>query len=210
MNKGKIIVVEGTSNVGKTSLCKSCELCDQFVVIQEAIRYLENRIKLSQNEIMAIPNNIEVELLNQELLFDIEFEKLFDANIFCKKEKTVIIDKSIFAIMATAYAFEKYKNFKGAFRNSLVLYRKYMDKAKRFGLKLPDKYFLLSVNRKEFEKRNLQRNHILDGEWVDNMIIEKQNKALNSCMKFSSSTLHMIDTSGKTKEEVMSEFKASL
>lgn len=85
-----------------------------------------------------------------------------------------------------------------------------MDKAKRFGLKLPDKYFLLSVNRKEFEKRNLQRNHILDGEWVDNMIIEKQNKALNSCMKFSSSTLHMIDTSGKTKEEVMSEFKASL
>lgn len=40
MNRGKIIIVEGTSCVGKTTLCSNLEK-NGWVVIPEAIRYLE-------------------------------------------------------------------------------------------------------------------------------------------------------------------------
>ncbi|WP_224783619.1 deoxynucleoside kinase [Lactobacillus jensenii] len=42
MSRGIIILIEGISNSGKTTLCNSLKNKANFEIIPEAIRYLEN------------------------------------------------------------------------------------------------------------------------------------------------------------------------
>lgn len=44
MSRGIIILIEGISNSGKTTLCNSLKNKANFEIIPEAIRYLENRL----------------------------------------------------------------------------------------------------------------------------------------------------------------------
>ena len=210
MRKESIILVEGTSNTGKTSLCKYFEAEKGYAVVNESIRYLEERTRLKQGDIMSISSNINSELLNQELLFDMEFQKLFDANLFLRKGKNVIIDKSIFGIIATAYAFECEKNLEGAFANSIRLYHEFINKCKRFQLQMPDKLVLLHVEPQIFVKRNLNRSHVLSGEWTNPRIIEMQNDALNIFMRLPHIPLFVINTTQKTTKEIAIELEQHL
>lgn len=202
MNKGQIILLEGTSNSGKTTLCEHLVNQKGFTLVKESIRYMESRTGLDQTDIMTIPTDLHQEFLNQELLFDVEFQKLFDANLYSSKGNNVIIDKSIFGILATAYAFEIEKGMAGGFKKSLQLLDEFQAKAKRFGLSMPDTIVFLSVNNDAFDNRNKNRSHILSGEWTDKRIIELQNKLLRAILPLSHIAFHEIDTTNKSKDEV--------
>ncbi len=123
MDKGKIVIVEGTSCAGKTTLCE--ELRDQgWVVLPEAIRYLEKETGKKGDEASPIPGSQEEEEYYQDQLFRVEKAKLLEANKLRSQGKKVIIDKSAMATVATAKAFEGSKGFNGTFKRA---YNKYIE-----------------------------------------------------------------------------------
>lgn len=210
MAKGHIILLEGTSNTGKTTLCNYFVLQKGYVRVGESIRYLEARTGLDQSQIMSIPENINQEELNQELLFDMEFQKLFDANLFANQGRNVVIDKSIFGIMATAYAFEIEKKITGGFNKSLQLLDTFMEKAKRFGLSTPEIIILLSVSSSKFDERNEKRTHVLSSEWTRHSIIELQNVLLRTVIPLSHIPFVEIDTTEMTQNQVAQEVEKNI
>lgn len=56
MNEGKIVIVEGTSCVGKTTLCEELKKLG-WIVLPEAIRYLEQETGKSGDEASPIPGS---------------------------------------------------------------------------------------------------------------------------------------------------------
>lgn len=58
MNEGKIVIVEGTSCVGKTTLCENLKK-QGWVVLPEAIRYLERKTNKKGDEASPIPGTQE-------------------------------------------------------------------------------------------------------------------------------------------------------
>lgn len=90
MNEGKIVIVEGTSCVGKTTLCE--ELKDLgWVVLPEAIRYLEKETNKKGDEASPIPGTQEEEEYYQDQLFRVEKQKILEANALRKQGKKEII-----------------------------------------------------------------------------------------------------------------------
>lgn len=197
----QIIVVEGISNCGKTTLVEKFKGRDDFIILPEAIRYLERRLNLKKEQIMHEPKTYIEELLNQELLFDIEFEKIFDANKYLNLGKNVLIDKSSFAIMATAYAFEKNKDFFGGYALSSRYFNQLIDKVYRHGLIFPNKILLLDVNFETSQLRSKNRLNKLAPLWIDKKIMDDQRKVLTKLVKEVKNHLYL-DTSYMTIQEV--------
>ena len=121
MNKGKIVIVEGTSCVGKTTLCENLKK-QGWVVLPEAIRYLEKETNKKGDEASPIPGTQEEEEYYQDQLFRLEKQKILEANELRKQGKKVIIDKSAIATVATAKAFEEQKGFNGTFKRAYIKY----------------------------------------------------------------------------------------
>ena len=96
MKRGKIISVEGTSCVGKTTLCSNLEKLG-WIVIPEAIRYLEKETQKKGDDASPIPNKQTEEYLaargvtDYEITTpdkDAEYEKVYDfADLFTDKEE---------------------------------------------------------------------------------------------------------------------------
>ncbi|GFZ26572.1 hypothetical protein [Lactobacillus corticis] len=55
MQRGKIILVEGISNAGKSTLCKNLADKNDFIIIPEGIRYLERRLHEEGDDILLVP-----------------------------------------------------------------------------------------------------------------------------------------------------------
>ena len=119
MNKGKIVIVEGTSCVGKTTLCENLKK-QGWTVLPEAIRYLEKETNKKGDEASPIPGTQEEEEYYQDQLFRVEKQKILEANELRKQGKKVIIDKSAIATVATAKAFEEQKGFNGTFKRAYI------------------------------------------------------------------------------------------
>ena len=202
MNNGTFLLIEGISNTGKTSLCQELASKHNYKVIQESIRYLENRTNLPETDIMSTPESIYQEVLNQELLFDTEFQKIFDANLLIKGGQNVVLDKSFISILATAYAFELEKNFAGGVKAALDHLFSYCEKINRFHLKMPDKIVLLTVNQSAFSTRNKQRNHVLSDVWIDPRITIQQELFLKMIVPLFRIPYIEIDTSNLSKSDI--------
>lgn len=201
MNRGKIIVVDGISNSGKTTLCNNLAKQLDFKIVPESIRYLEKRLHEKGDNILYVPRNKQEELRNQEVLFDLEFDKLFDANYFADQGKNVVIDKSPFSIVATAFAFES-SNISGTYNQSLKFLDAFMKKAKRYKLCSPDLLLLLKANNSASLKRNLERNHQLLSVGTQESTRIKQEKILEEEFKRINIKKSMIDTSKLSPREV--------
>lgn len=80
MSKGKIVIVEGTSCVGKTTLCESLQK-EGWIVIPEAIRYLEKETGKIGDEASPIPGSQAEEEYYQDQLFRVERQKIIEAII---------------------------------------------------------------------------------------------------------------------------------
>ena len=111
MNRGKIIVVEGPSNSGKTTTCQEMKKYANCVVIDECMIYEPNPPRPSKN--------YEQELANQLFFFEVEKQKIKKATRLALEGKNVILDRCALSTVAISYAFEqlgKYKTFKHAMR----------------------------------------------------------------------------------------------
>ena len=71
MSIGKIVILEGTSCVGKTTLCESLA-AQGWIVLPEAIRYLEDETGKVGDEASPIPDSQEEEEYYQDQLFLIQ------------------------------------------------------------------------------------------------------------------------------------------
>ena len=200
MSRGIIILIEGISNSGKTTLCNSLKNKANFEIIPEAIRYLENRLNDCGDNILFVPENSNQEVLNQELLFDIEFEKLYDANFLAQKGENVVIDKSAFSILATANAFQS-SIIQGTYEIAEKFFHEYQKKIARFHLAKPDLSILLKADLETSEERNKNRKHKLLNIWTSPITRFKQERVLESEFEKINNKM-ILDTSNMSKEEV--------
>lgn len=216
MNEGKIIIVEGTSCVGKTTLCERLKR-QGWIVLPEAIRYLEMETKKKEDEASPIPETQEEEEYYQDQLFRVEKQKILEANELRKQGKKVIIDKSAIATVATAKAFEKQKGFNGTFRRAYIKYCEMLQELKNEGLIECDAFLLLTADYSTICKRNKTRGHILEGTWIEEETIVNQRQVLEKITSELVGTISanpikkkILDTSNLTKEQVVKEFNQIL
>ena len=112
MNRGKIIVVEGPSNSGKTTTCQNMKNYADCIVIDECMIYEKNPPRPSQN--------YEQEIQNQLFFFEVERRRMKKATTLALEGKNVILDRCALSTVAISYAFErlgKYTTFKHAMRS---------------------------------------------------------------------------------------------
>lgn len=216
MKKGIIVIVEGTSCVGKTTLCENLKK-QGWVVLPEAIRYLEQETGKVGDEASPIPGSQEEEEYYQDQLFRIEKEKIIKANELKKQGKYVIIDKSALATVATAKAFEKPKRFNGTFKRAYNKYFEMLQQLRINGLIECDVFLLLTADYKTICERNITRNHVLEGIWTAEDTIISQREVLEKMVqeivgKISSNTVNkkIIDTTKLSKIEVLQEFNTMI
>ena len=111
MERGKIIVVEGPSNSGKTTTCQNMKKYCNCEVIEECMIYEKNPPRPSQN--------YEQEISNQVFFFEVERRRMEKATRLALQGKNVILDRCALSTVAISYAFEKmekYATFKHALR----------------------------------------------------------------------------------------------
>lgn len=212
MKRGKIIVVEGTSCVGKTTLCAN--LKDKgWIVIPEAIRYLEKETQKNGDAASPIPNEQAEEEYYQLQLFRIELQKIREANYYSNLGYDVVIDKSAIATIATAKAFEEIKGFRGTFYSACSKYNIMLKQLDEDDIIECDGFLFLTTNYEEIKKRNINRGHVLEGIWLDENTINSQRKVLEMFAndivgKFSKNEIatSMLDTTFLSREEVLNFF----
>lgn len=212
MKRGKIVIVEGTSCVGKTTLCNLLQN-DGWIVIPEAIRYLEKETNKIGDEASPIPNSQEEEEYYQDQLFRVELQKIMEANCLSKDGYNVIIDKSAIATIATAKAFERSKNFNGTFKRACNCYFNMLKYLEVNNLIECDMFLLLTSDYETILKRNLTRKHILEGIWTEEKTINNQRLVLEMMVdcyvgnKLNNKiVVNKLDTTNLTPIEVLNNF----
>lgn len=212
MSIGKIVILEGTSCVGKTTLCESLA-AQGWIVLPEAIRYLEDETGKVGDEASPIPDSQEEEEYYQDQLFRVEKAKLIEANKLRQQGKKVVIDKSAIATVATAKAFEVKKWFEGTFRRAYLKYIDLLQELKNRDLVECDVFMLLTANYDTICKRNKMRNHVLDGIWIDENTISSQRGILEKmigeivgCISKNDMKKVILDTSNLGKRDVLDRF----
>lgn len=212
MKRGKIIIVEGTSCVGKTTLCSNLQK-NGWIVILEAIRYLERETQKVGDAASPIPNLQAEEEYYQTQLLRIELQKIREANYYSSLGNDVIIDKSAIATIATAKAFERTKGFVGTFSSACSKYYNMLKQINEDNIIECDGFLLLTADFEEIKKRNITRNHVLEGIWLEEETINSQREVLisfteNIIGKLSDNKIvtKIIDTTNIPKEELLSQF----
>lgn len=213
MSEGKIAIIEGTSCVGKTTLCESLER-QGWIVLPEAIRYLEREKNQKQNEVETQgADSEEKEIYMQDQFFRIERQKIIEANQLKKQGKNVVIDKSFIATVATAKAFERQKGFKGTFKRAYLKYCELLQELEMNGLIECDVFLLLTSNYNTIVKRNNTRSHVLNGIWIEEEtiknqrdILEKMTKEIVGSLGSKISRKKILDTTYLSKVQVEKEF----
>jgi len=214
MNEGKIVILEGTSCVGKTTLCENLQK-QGWTVLPEAIRYLEQETGKKGEEASPIPGSKEEEEYYQDQLFRIERQKLIQANNLKREGKKVVIDKSAIATVATAKAFEKLKGFDGTFKRAYMKYCELLQELTSKGMVECDVFLLLTADYKAICERNTNRNHVLDGIWIAEKTISMQRKVLEEMITEIVGSIgikgvkkEILDTTHLSKLEVLNKFNS--
>lgn len=212
MSRGKIVIIEGTSCVGKTTICNLLQN-QGWVVIPEAIRYIEKETNKKGDDASPVPLTQEEEEFYQDQLFRVELQKIIEANELSKKGIDVVIDKSAIATVATAKAFEKDKGFDGTFKRACNLYLSMLDYLDKNNLIECDLFLLLTADYETIIKRNITRNHILSGIWIEEDIINNQRTVLETMTdtyigKSSKNevVVEKLDTTKLNKDDVLDRF----
>lgn len=212
MRNGKIVILEGTSCVGKTTLCESLKK-QGWIVLPEAIRYLEKETGKIGDKASPIPGTEEEEYYYQDQLFRIERQKILNANELKKQGKNVVIDKSAIATVATAKAFEKQKGFEGTFKRAYLKYIQMLQELRDNGLIECDVFILLTADYDVICKRNNMRKHMLEGIWLEEETIINQRYVLEKIVADIVGNAYInkikkitLDTSLLSKEQVVNRF----
>lgn len=206
---GKIIVIDGTSNAGKTSLSENLNRnIENIATIPEATIYAKLHPQKYTKHI-NVPTNAKEEIENQPLFFKIELDRLQEANALAKQGKIVFLDGWILEVLAVAYSFEKIKNWNGIYKNSVLLYQKLLLEVEKQGIDLPDEYIWLQANSDEILKRNKSRQiergqKLSETNWIEKSLINNQIDFFYKLQILENGDIiHLIDTNTLTKQEVL-------
>ena len=101
----RIIVVDGASNAGKTTLCENIEKNIQGIAIVPGASLFAKINRERYPKIPAIPQSVEEEKENQRFFFRLELDRLIEANRLAEQGKTVFMDRGVLEILSVAYSF---------------------------------------------------------------------------------------------------------
>ena len=209
---GKIIVIDGTSNAGKTTLCENLEKTVQNISIVPGASFFAKLNSARYPKIPAIPKNAEEEKENQKFFFELELDRLKKANEMAKQGKDIFMDRGVLEILSVAYSFEHINGWKGIYSNARKLYEVFIEESRKNGLMLPAKYIWLQADFKEIVKRNKSRKFergqaLSEDDWIESNLIKKQIDFFKTMMHLpeNNDKLKLIDTNNMSKQEVLSE-----
>jgi thymidylate kinase len=189
MERGKIIVVEGPSNSGKTTTCQNIKKHGYCIVIDECMLYERNPPRPSQN--------YEQELSNQLFFFEIERRRIEKATKLAMQGQNIILDRCALSTVAISYAFEKMGKYP-TFKHALDQYEKLF---KDDDLLKPDEYIFLYTDDVSTLQRNSTRKKELSELWLDNDFTSYQNEFYETIAKKIPNS-RRISTTGKDKNYV--------
>ena len=203
-----IIVIDGTSNAGKTTLCEYIKrnIANIATIPGANIFAKMHQEKYPQNPL--IPISIEEEKENQKFFFMVELDRSIEANKIAKQGKDVVMDGSVLEILSVAYSFESIKGWNGIYKNSRELYEKFIAYASKMGICLPNKYIWLQANYEEIKRRNKlrqkERGQLLsEDNWIEANLINKQIEFFKRMsVPENSDKIYLVDTNNMTKYEV--------
>lgn len=189
MERGKIIVVEGPSNAGKTTTCQYMKNYENCVVIDECNVYEPNHPRPSKS--------LEQEIKNQLFFFKVEMRRMRRATQLALEGKNVILDRCGLSIVAIAYAFEKLGKYP-TFQHALEQYFKLFKDGE---VLIPDEYLFLYTDDKNTRQRNGTRGKKLSEEWIGSDFTKYQNKFYEAAANVIPHS-RRISTSGQKKDYV--------
>ena len=178
-----LIVIEGTSNSGKTTTCDILRTEPNFIVIPEFMKH---------PRAPRPSKNIEEELANQRIFLEIEKERMKLAKIQLEKDKLVFLERSYLSIVAVSYAFEKLGKYE-SLKNAQALFDEIM--ASEWFIN-PSAYYILSASHEEISKRNKSRTNKLNEGWIMSEFDGYQKEYYDMTMN-SNSSMVQIDTTKK-------------
>lgn len=169
-----MLIIEGVSCTGKTTLCEELAKSHGFFLAEEGVRYLERSFNKRREEIMGIPASLEEERRNQDLLFNAEYEKLKAAFRARRDRNKVVLDKSALSILSSAYAFN---HIEGMFGDVRYATGKLVELVSAFGVEdlRNVKIALLELDQATRQERRLKRDTVLDDTWLDKEVCALQN-----------------------------------
>ena len=204
----RIIVIDGTSNAGKTTLCENIEKNIQNIAIVPGASLFAKINRKIYPKVPAIPQSAEEEKENQKFFFTVKLDSLIEANKIAKQGKDVVMDGSVLEILSVAYSFESIKGWNGIYKNSRELYEKFIAYASKMGICLPNKYIWLQANYEEIKRRNKlrqkERGQLLsEDNWIEANLINKQIEFFKRMsVPENSDKIYLVDTNNMTKYEV--------
>ena len=206
---GRIIVIDGTSNAGKTTLCENLEKAVQNIsTVPGASLFARLNIERYPH-IPPIPKNAEEEKENQKFFFRLELDRLIEANKLAEQGKTVFMDRGVLEILSVAYSFESINGWTGIYKNAKELYGKFVAYTKKKGINLPNEYIWLQAEYEEIKRRNKlrqkERGQLLsEDDWIEKNLINKQIEFFKRMSSIENSDkLYLVDTNNMTKQEVI-------
>ena len=205
----RIIVVDGTSNAGKTTLCENIEKNIQGIAIIPGASLFAKMNKERYPKIPDIPKSANEEKENQRFFFTLELDRLIEANRISKQGKTVFMDRGVLEILSVAYSFESINKWDGIYKNAQNLYEEFISYVRKMGINLPDKYIWLQTNYEEIKRRNKLRQQergqlLSETDWIEESLIGKQIEFFRKmCIPENSDKVCLVDTNNMTKQEVL-------
>lgn len=207
----RIIVIDGTSNAGKTTLCENIEKNIQNVAIVPGASLFAKINRERYPKIPAIPQSAKEEKENQKFFFRLELDRLIEANRLAKQGKTVFMDRGVLEILSVAYSFESINGWDGIYKNAKEFYGKFIAYANKMGIGLPNKHICLLANYEEIKRRNKlrqkERGQLLsENDWIEANLINKQIEFFKRIsVPENSDKVCWVNTNNTTKQEVLEE-----
>ena len=195
---GKIIIIDGISNSGKTTFCDYLGTIG-YKIVEEVPDFIDNNKELGFLS-NTIPKTLDEEKNNQNILFNAELLRLKIAKDNAINGKNVIMDRSFLSTVAMAFALEKDFPFKGAYEYSKTLEKKYMEELKSISQFVNISFVFFDVNREVLVERNQKRKKELSLEWIDEDFLNKQKHSFKASAKCLDTIL--IDTSYKSLDDI--------
>ena len=194
---GKLIIIDGISNAGKTTLCTTLSKAG-VVLIDEVPRFIEiNCEKYGLKLSPTMPQTIEEEKYNQQILFRAEIDRLKMASDIVKTGTSAVLDRTFLSTVAIAYAFDSQNSFNGSYDNARELLKEYILQIESLFKQENVLVFFLDVDKDKIQERNLSRAKPLTEDWIDNDFLDKQRsffKAISSvinCQMINTSDLEI-------------------
>ena len=204
MHLGNIVIIDGVSNSGKTTLCKVLTKDENNVLIEEVPLFIKNHKELFMGkELHGIPKNKEEEIANQRFLLEAELERVKLAYYIIKSGKNAILDRSFLSTVSVAYSLDNNNLFGGIYINSVKLLREYYHFINDLQLNECIKYIFLITDPNMVKKRNETREKTLSDDWISPKLMNMQNRFFVNQIDICSAKL--IDTTDLTLEEVLNK-----